>query len=61
MTLQQPPCPLNRVADVEQPPDQRLHPRQRPPLIHPAMSKRTTLQLSFQPDYLGCGKLRATW
>lgn len=57
MTFQQPPCPLHRVADVEQPPDQRLHPGQCPPLIRPAMSKRATLQLTLEPRYLGCRKL----
>lgn len=52
MTLKQPPCPLHCVADVEQPPDQRLHPGQRPPLVSPSMGERTAHQLSLQLDDL---------
>lgn len=59
--LQQPPCPLHRVADVEQPPDQRLHPCQRPTLIRPPMSERTALQLALELRDLSCGKSRTTW
>lgn len=47
----QPPHPLDRVADVEQPPDQPLHALERPALVLviEAVSQRAPLQLPLQP------------
>lgn len=61
MTLQQSPCPLHGVADVEQPSDQNLHPGQRPPVVRPAMCERAALQLPLQFGSLICRKPRAPW
>lgn len=52
MPLEQPPGPLHGVTDVEQPPDQRLDPRERPALVLPPMSQRAALQLPLQTGYL---------
>ena len=58
VTFAEPLCPLHCVADVEQPPGQRLHPGQRPSLIRPAMNKRATLQLLLQLGNLRSGQPR---
>ena len=50
MPAHQLPRPLGRVADVEQPPDHRLDPAQRPPLvISEPVRQRTFPQLGLQP------------
>ncbi len=49
VTLQKQPRALHCVAHMEQPTDQRLDPRQRPPLISPALDQWSTFQLPFQP------------
>ncbi len=57
-TLEQLPDALDRAGDVEEPADQRLDSCQRPPLVRPALSERTALQLPLQPGDLGLAEFR---
>ena len=53
MPAHQLPHPLGRVPDAEQPPDQRLDPAQRPPLvIGEPVRQRPLAQLGLQPGPL---------
>lgn len=45
---------------MEQPADQRLDPRQRPPLVRPPVSQRASLQLPPQPGDLGFAESRSS-
>ncbi|MBW8706972.1 hypothetical protein MBT84_45810 [Streptomyces sp. MBT84] len=49
---EQAPRALHRVRDVEEATDQLLDPRQGPPLVSPAVCKRSTIQLPLQPGDL---------
>ena len=52
MPLEQSPHALDGVRDVEEPADQVLDPRERPPLISPAMRERPAFQLPLQAGEL---------
>jgi len=53
MPLEQPPGALDRVGHMEQPADQGLDPRQRPPLVRPPVNEWPAPQLPLQPSDLG--------